>query len=107
MPPTQKWWFDRLMEGAVLSKEYTWRTPIECHLVHEDFIEHSSKMGCPRRASETELGTALTKLVPGLRKPRPTFSGRRVRCYELPPLEECRAAFDRLTKAQNPWPDED
>ena len=80
---------------------------IECHLIHEDFVRHSNKTGFTRRATETELGTALKKLVPGSRKRRKTQNKARHWCYELPPLAECRAAFDRLTKAQNPWPDED
>jgi hypothetical protein len=107
MSPVQKWWFDRLMDGAVLSTEYTWRTPVECHLVHEDFTEYSRKTGFQRRANETELGLALKKLVPDLRKPRPTKNKKRTWCYELPPLDECRAAFDRLTGSRNPWPEED
>ncbi len=107
MSPAQKWWYDRLMDGAVLSTDSKWRTLVECHMVHEDFVAHSNKTGFTRRATETELGTALTKLVPGLRKRRKTQNNARSRCYELPPLEECRAAFDQLTKAQNPWPDED
>jgi hypothetical protein len=107
MPPVHKWWYDRLMDSAVLSTEYTWRTPIECHLVHEDFVKHSSQTGFSHRAAETELGVTLKKLVPDLQKRRPTINGKRTWCYELPPLEECRAAFDRLTRNRNPWPEED
>jgi hypothetical protein len=107
MPPVHKWWYGRLMDGAVLSTDYTWRTPIECHLVHEDFIQHSGKTGFSRRATETELGTTLKKLVPDMRKRRLTKDKRRPWGYELPPLEECRAAFDRLTRNRNPWPEED
>jgi hypothetical protein len=107
MPPVHKWWYDRLMDGAVLSTVSNWPPLIECHLVHENFIEQSSKTGIPRRATETELGTALKKLVPELQKRRPTIGGVRAWCYELPPLEECRACFDRLTGNPNPWPDED
>jgi hypothetical protein len=106
MTPVQRWWFDRLMDGAVISDDSKWINQVETHAVHEDFLRHSSAIGYSRRSSETELGIALNKLVPGLDRKRRSRNKDRNWCYVFPDLLECRAAFDRLTGNRNPWPEE-
>jgi hypothetical protein len=106
MTPVQRWWFDRLMDGAVISDDNKWINQVETHAVHEDFLKHSSAIGYSRRSSETELGIALNKLVPGLDRKRRSRNKDRNWCYVFPDLLECRAAFDRLTGNRNPWPEE-
>lgn len=107
MTPVQKWWFDRLMDGTVLSKDSNWVNEVETHLVQEDYRSHSAAIGCSRKSTETELGAALSKLVPGLQRKRRTNGQNRHWCYVFPNLIECRAAFDRHMGAKNPWPEDD
>ncbi len=107
MTPVQRWWFDRLMDGAVTSDDSKWINQVETHAVHEDFLKHSSAIGYSRRSSETELGIALNKLVPGLDRKRRSRNKDRNWCYVFPDLPECRAHFDRLTGNRNPWPSEE
>ncbi len=106
MTPVQKWWFDRLMDGAVCSTDSKWMNEVATHLVHEDYVNHSSAIGCSRKSTQTELGTALNKLVPGLQKKRRGSGQHRKWYYVFPDPAECRAAFDRLMGAKNPWPED-
>ena len=106
MTPVQKWWFDRLMDGTVCSEDRKWINAVATHMVHEDFVKHSSGIGYSRRSTQTELGAALKKLVPGLDKKRRGNGQNRHWHYIFPDLAECRAAFDRLMGAKNPWPED-
>ncbi len=100
------WWFDRLMDGAVCFEDIKWINQVETHVVHEDFLKHSSDIGYSRRSTQTELGAALKKLVPGLDKKRRSRGQNRHWCYIFPDLPQCRAAFDQLTQTRNPWPED-
>lgn len=60
------------------------------------------KIGAPRRATETELGTLLRKFLPTgyprtLRRKDP-ISGRLVAEHEFPPLQDCRDHFEELMR---------
>ncbi len=78
-----------------------------CNQVQEDFLQHAKDIGYARRSSETELGMVLGKLVPGLGKARRTVGGRRQNMYDFPSLIQCRAEFDKRTRTNNPWPDDE
>ncbi|UGA44082.1 DUF5906 domain-containing protein [Bradyrhizobium quebecense] len=94
------WWFNRLHEAG------DWHTQIEIDDIYKEYLD---SIGVGRKRGKAEFGKRLTKLVPNLRKVRPTMEVApgvmdRVRCYELPSLDECRAAFDDLLGQPVPWP---
>ena len=107
MTPIQKWWFGRLMNGAITSGGGKWKEWVHCKDVHDDFINFTRDAGHLRRAVETELGMELHKLVPNLQRKRRLDSKVRPWGYKFPSLDECRAAFDQLTRTQTDWPSED
>ncbi len=95
------------MAGAILATHQEWRDWVLCDSVQEDFLDHAKQVGYLRRSSETELGMALGKLIPGLRRVRRSVGNRRPYVYEFPPLAQCRAEFEKRTRMKNPWPDDD
>ena len=107
MTPVQKWWYDRLMDGKIVSNRGLWSEWVSCRTVQEEFISHARDTGYARRATETELGIELHKFVPGLQRTRRMDQGSRPWGYDFPPLSECRAAFDRLTGSKHPWPEDE
>lgn len=54
---------------------------------------------------EILLGMMLDRVLRGtnFREHRPSIKGKRVRCYVLPKLSECREAFDRYIKRTTDW----
>jgi bifunctional DNA primase/polymerase-like protein/uncharacterized protein DUF5906/primase-like protein len=111
MTSPQKWWLDVLRSGQLPGDE-DGIGAAPCAALHDSYVRHAQKVGYKRRASETELGLALNKLVPGLDKKRMevrTVGGRvkKVPFYLLPPLRECRTAFSKIVQGADSWPNED
>lgn len=96
-------WFNWLYDAA------DWPDRIVCADLHAEYIKASTQIGVGRKRSPAEFGARLAKLVPGIRKNRPAIETdpgitRRVWCYEMPSLNECRAAFDELLGQPVDWP---
>jgi hypothetical protein len=68
--------------------------------VQDSYVAFGKRVGVSHRSSETELGKGLKRLLPnGWPKPvKRTVPGirERVACYAFPPLQECRAHFEKL-----------
>jgi hypothetical protein len=96
-------WFNRLHEGA------EWPGQIVCDELHAEYLKSASQIGIGRKRGPAEFGKRIAKLVPGLRKFRPAIEvdpgvTKRVWCYELPSLQQCRVAFDELVGQPVDWP---
>jgi hypothetical protein len=66
-------------------------------------------MGIGRKRSNADFGKRLLKLIPGIRDARPSLETapgvvKRIWCYDMPSLEECRAAFDKCVGQPVDWP---
>ncbi|UPK25938.1 primase-helicase family protein [Bradyrhizobium sp. 195] len=94
------WWFNRLHEGG------DWPERTRCD---DLYTEYFKAPGVGRKRGPAEFGKRLLKLA-SIRKVRPAMEAdepgtmKRVWCYELPSLDECRAAFDDLVGQPVPWP---
>lgn len=109
-----EWWLDRLKAGAPTRKSRHWPEEIAKDLLYDDYIEFAgSRIGWKRRSTETVVGQALEKIMPGLRTVRRSYSKgegadvERVRCYVLPPLVEARAALERAVGHAINWEDDE
>lgn len=96
-------WFNLLHEGD------NWRDRVVCADLHAEYVKAAAQVGVARKRSPAEFGARLAKLVPGIRKNRPAIEmepgvTRRVWCYEMPSLHDCRAAFDELLGQPVDWP---
>lgn len=94
------WWFNRLHEGS------EWPDRIVCDDLYSGYLK---AIGVGRKRGPAEFGKRLAKLVPDLRKIRPAMEVepgvmKRVWCYEMPSLSECRATFDELLGQPVSWP---
>jgi hypothetical protein len=96
-------WYNRLDDGS------DWPKQIVCADLYAEYLKAAAQIGVGRKRGQAEFGERLAKLVPGLRKFRPAIEvapgvTKQVWCYEMPPLDECRAAFDELLGQPIPWP---
>ncbi|TYO60787.1 hypothetical protein FXV83_41960 [Bradyrhizobium hipponense] len=96
-------WFNRLHEGG------EWPQQIACDLLYAEYLKAASQVGVGRKRGAAEFGKRLAKLVPDLRRFRPAIEVdpgvvKRVWSYDMPSLDECRAAFDDLLGQPVDWP---
>ena len=99
----QRWYFDRLHEGWWPGTKDLWVDPFKLSAPYENFLETAG--GSYKPSHQQWLGQ-LRKLLP---KCGYTVAFRqtddRVRMYQMPPLELCRAEWDRQFRSTTEWPD--
>jgi phage/plasmid-associated DNA primase len=101
MSPVEKFILEALKRGRWSSSHHEWLNIVACQEIHEMYLTHAIKIGQNRRSSETELGKALTKLLPSHKKRQMSLDGGRINAWEFPDLDTCRKEFDEVTN----WPD--
>lgn len=104
MGSIEQWWYEKLVDGAIILDQEHWNDSINSNAAYEDYIKHAEKIGERRRASPTEFGITLKKLAPGVNKKLARVRGKRVYHYLLPNLIECRRAFEELMRMPITWP---
>jgi hypothetical protein len=116
MDPVSSWWFARLVDGSPTHRQAGWPSRIPIRVLLADYIRSSDKVGVRRKASETEFGMAMQKLLPSvrIRKSVETVEEtsddgdscevmRRVRCYDLPGLDDCRRHVEERLAQSVEW----
>lgn len=97
------YWFNRLHEGG------EWPKQVVCDHLYAEYLKVASQIGIGRKRGPAEFGKRLAKLVPDLRRFRPAIEvdpgvTKRVWCYDMPSLSDCRAAFNELVGQPVDWP---
>ena len=103
MTSVQKFWMDRLVQGRLDPRHERWKNFLERKALHDAYCEFVKPLGQTRKASETELGMGLKKLVPGLVSKQRVVDGHRTGVWEFPDLSICRKAFDDALNDSFPW----
>ncbi|MEO5338474.1 MAG: DUF5906 domain-containing protein [Magnetospirillum sp. WYHS-4] len=99
-----KWWYGRLYSGE-LAPGRGWTDFVPISELHDTF---TAEAGFARgRATQTELGTWLHRMVPNLKRNRRTNGKTRPWGYSFPPLVECRANFEERMGQRVDWPDDE
>ncbi len=109
-PPIHRFWFDCLNEGKIvgIDAEDDWPKYIKTDEMHKRFREHATNSGVRYRPTNTEFGTKLRELCPGLEYKQKWFSSTsRGYVYMLPDLRQCRAKMEEHVQMPIPWSDDD
>jgi hypothetical protein len=122
MDPQTAWWFQKLKDGSLPSKNGQWGI-VETNALYENYVHTVGRAGVSHKGMRTSLGIKLKKLLPGkypISKKiqvekrcfdeNYNFTGTkkiRVSHYVLPPLGVCRRCFEKIAnmKGYN-WPEE-
>ena len=115
LTPAQKFWYHVLETGNLLpNAESGWQDGVvESHWLYDKYQEFVQDMGVKHKASDTELGMQLKKMVKpnGYTKGKVTIkNGRdsvRKNCYTFQSLSECRLDFEKFISAAIEWPTEE
>lgn len=105
------WWFETLSRGELPTDgldEGDWGSRAESVIAKDALRSSYVEWMKGRRfegdiADDARFGRQLRSLLPGLDERRPRVSGDRVRQYVLPPLPDCRAAFDQWIGSAAEW----
>ena len=95
MSPAYQWWLGKLMDGQVLPNDQAWVTVVRRDQLHADYTNAVSQPWRSPKATQTQLGMLLKKLLPG-NYPRAVQPGG-IRHWELPSLADARTHFEQLT----------
>jgi len=78
---------------------------VQINHLYDDYVRWAQTHRVHNPKVEQEFGKWLRRLLKGedLEVTRPTGAPARPRCYVLPPLERCRAAFERFLDAPIAW----
>lgn len=117
LPSIDAWWFERLMSGTVTGRAREWKQQIPTLTLYRDYIRVSDQVGIRRKSEQTAFGMRLHKLLPTLGNAKrmdevwdddkSEMRSDRVHCYLLPPLQEARAAFEKVVNQSVQWPKDD
>ena len=111
MDTVQKFWFDRLKNGALISTDpeesekygsVDWgeackKTFYNSYLTFADHLKDRFPL------SPQQFGMALKKICEGITDARPNINGKRTRVYRFPSLEECQREFNQLVGLDVEW----
>ena len=107
LAPNERWLFDKLNVGRLLPTHSGWERSVLKDDLYDDYIARLQKAGVERRATETELGIFLNRILgPQLASKRRMCKGLRHWYWDWEELKTCRDAFDAATQSRHPWPDE-
>jgi hypothetical protein len=113
LDPIEAWLLDRLKAGAPSAKLHHWPKLIAVEAFREDYLRASDEASVKRRAYETQFGMKIAKLLPSIQKVRRYLDEEnrpamaRSWCYQLSPLEQCRADFEHALGQAIDWGDSD
>lgn len=113
--PVQRYWFERLRDGATMTSGTKWELYVSCEYFYKDFIERCQTWGIYRRPSDTQFIRDLEALAPPGSFERNKRSveimqesgysqNRRLWCHDMPDLDSARSAFEQRIGAKIDWP---
>jgi phage/plasmid-associated DNA primase len=99
----EAWWYDCLIEGALPGAASWSSTTLDA--LYDDYSTHAGERPLNRQRFASELRALVPP--PGIQVERPRKKGgERQRVYLFPPLENCRAEWDRRRAMKTEWQDE-
>ncbi|TPN49344.1 primase-helicase family protein [Mesorhizobium sp. B1-1-7] len=108
--PVEQWLYDRLHDGSLYERGTGWPKEIECLALYKSFLASAEQMGVRWRVSQISFGMNVGHLLPGIQRARRAIadddtgaSVTRRWVYVLPPLQDCRAAFDEQVGQRSDW----
>lgn len=106
MTPVQKFAFQLLESGVLGTGTNGWHE-IPTKDLYNQFIDFCIRVGIRHRPSNSEFGTQLKKLFPGVMNAKGRLSkygSNRPNVYRFPSLDDCRKVFEKFINYKVEWP---
>jgi len=109
LSPIDEFWHSRLYSGSLIHGDDIWRTVVARDDLYGEYLREMKSRNMGRARGSADFGKRLKKLAPAIRDTRPAIEKepglqKRAYCYEIPPLEECREAFEKHLGQPIRWP---
>ena len=122
LSPEESWWFDKLHEGRILSRQELWEDAVVKEELFSDFIYFVKQYAgnYMNKCSKHRLTKFLVRILPtGFPKQKTMRVSPQAgadyatglnfctnpRCYVIPPLEECRTSWNEIAGFKTVWQD--
>jgi hypothetical protein len=122
LSPEESWWFDKLHEGRILSRQETWEDAVAKEELFGDFVYFVKQYAgnYMNKCSKHRLTKFLVRILPtGYPKQKTMRVSPQAgagyatglnfctnpRCYVIPSLEECRKAWNIVAGFDTVWQD--
>jgi 5S rRNA maturation endonuclease (ribonuclease M5) len=110
MCTAKKFWYSQLQQGKItkykdFDTEYDFGEFISTQDFHECYLNYADKLKDRHPVADNAFIREMNKMCPGMRRGRApsNLDSRRKRGYDIPPLEDCRQAFEKITKMPLKW----
>lgn len=115
LDPFEQYWFERLMGGEPLQGSTKWEQVVPKAQLVQEFQESTRLSGRAPHAMQIHVGRKIKKIHPDSSNLRPlrdvevkelgmlVVRQLRVRCWDLPDLEQCRADFEKFLGQPIEW----
>jgi Family of unknown function (DUF5906) len=108
LDPIDDFWFNRLWAGTLLQGDEGWGCRVVRDDLYGEYLKDAARMGIGRKRSSADFGKRLRKLAPSVADSRPAIERegivKRLYCYDIPSLLECRQAFEKIMGQLIDWP---
>ncbi len=108
LSPVEEWWYQKLLNGAVLTNDDEWQTDLPVDHLVGDYIREVKRFNLSKRGNATAMGRFLKKVCPAIQtSSRKTehevqdpeghwtrWKHHRTRWYKLPTLDKSRAMWE-------------
>lgn len=98
LEPQDKWWLECLQDGQI-DAGHDWPAEIRVDSLYASYLHYCNRHGARRPLDGRQLGQALKKRVPAIKKIRKRDGDERYQSYVLPDLETCRDQFSAATRS--------
>jgi 5S rRNA maturation endonuclease (ribonuclease M5) len=110
----KKFWYSQLQQGKItksksFNTEYDFGDWISTQDFYECYLDYADKLKDRHPITDNVFIREMKKLCPRMRKSRApsNLDSTRKRGYDIPPLEDCRQAFEKITKMPLKWEETD
>lgn len=106
----ERWLYEALERGTTTRLGSEWLREVATVTMVDDYLEQADRIGIKRKAEETLFASKVRKIIPGIERRQGFITmkdsvRRRAWIWHMPPLEDCRAAFEAAMQQPVHWPD--
>jgi hypothetical protein len=121
--PDAAWWYEALADGRLLREQEGWPSVVVKNDLVDDYVAYTQRFGGNRQGNQISLGKFLHRICPKMTTVQQEIEvelvsadgwtrkkKKKVPCYVVPNLEDCRAAWNTVNKTSEAWlliPDQD
>jgi phage/plasmid-associated DNA primase len=107
MPTARKFWLERLRAGTLLKGDWEWKEFVITEGLYGQYLEFAQAVGDKNALIDRQFGKELRRLCPDIKRVKRAMDGRDRWVLRTPPLDTCRAHFEKAVHMKINWGSEE